>query len=191
MIEQTIRLLKSLADRSRLLIAAALLDRPHCVEELGHRLKLTPSTVSFHLKKLEEAGLVSMTRDQYYAVYAILPERLDLTLRDLLKSDVTEANRQDERIENYRKKVLSTFLKHGKLTRIPVQRKKRRIILERILESFEPGRLYPEKEVNLIIAEYHDDFCTLRREMICEKLMKRGNEGYIRCEKLDFNHLIS
>ena len=58
------------------------------------------------------------------------------------------------------------------------QRKKERIILEEIAKSFRPGERYTEKEVNLIIADFHDDFCTIRRDMIGEKIMQRENGVY-------------
>ena len=45
------------------------------------------------------------------------------------------------------------------------------------------SRRYDEKEVNLIIAAYHDDFCTLRREMIMEGLMARDHQIYWRMEQ--------
>ena len=61
-----------------------------------------------------------------------------------------------------------------------MQRKKRRIVLEQLVENFEQGRIYTEKEVNLIIADFHDDFCTLRRELVAEKLMKRQGGKYER-----------
>lgn len=64
---------------------------------------------------------------------------------------------------------------------IPAQRKKQRIILEEIVKAFEPDREYTEKEVNLIIADYFDDFCTIRRDCIAEKLMTRENGIYKRC----------
>ena len=78
----------------------------------------------------------------------------------------------------YRQKVLDTFMEYGKLKSIPVQRKKKRIILEKIGESFEKGKIYPEREVNIIIADYHDDFCTLRRDLISEGIMERDGRGY-------------
>ena len=37
-----------------------------------------------------------------------------------------------------------------------------------------------EKEVNLILAEYHDDFCTLRRGLVDEGLLARDRTGYWR-----------
>ncbi|MBE5794235.1 MAG: DUF2087 domain-containing protein [Clostridiales bacterium] len=59
-----------------------------------------------------------------------------------------------------------------------MQRKKRRIVLEKLAESFEGGVRYPEKQVNLILADFHDDFCTLRREMIAEGIMARDKGEY-------------
>jgi ArsR family transcriptional regulator, arsenate/arsenite/antimonite-responsive transcriptional repressor len=175
---EAITLLKALADRSRMLIVSALADRPQYVEELSQQLNLVPSTVSFHLKKLEDAGLVRVERDQYYAVYHLCAELFDQPLRTLIIPDDRETEIHRERLQMYRDKVLKTFFRYGKLTKIPVQRKKRRIVLEKIAERFELGKRYPEKEVNLIIADYHDDFCTIRREMICEKIMMREKGVY-------------
>ena len=80
--------------------------------------------------------------------------------------------------DNYRKKVIENFFEYGKLKNIPAQRKKRRIILEEIAKAFEPDKMYTEREVNIIIADFHDDFCTLRREMICENILTRDNSIY-------------
>ena len=59
-----------------------------------------------------------------------------------------------------------------------MQRKKERIILEEIAKSFEVGKVYTEREVNIIIADFHDDFCTIRRDMISEKIMAREDGKY-------------
>nr|MCR4869812.1 DUF2087 domain-containing protein [Atopobiaceae bacterium] len=62
----------------------------------------------------------------------------------------------------------------------PAQRKKRLIVLERLAEEFEPGRDYSEREVNLAIANFHDDFCTLRRDLVDECFMRREDGQYRR-----------
>ncbi|WP_242946479.1 DUF2087 domain-containing protein [Butyrivibrio hungatei] len=36
---------------------------------------------------------------------------------------------------------------------------------------------YTEKEVNLIIADFHDDFCTIRRDMVAEGILERKDGG--------------
>ena len=180
--EKAIELSKCLADRSRLQILKSLSAEPMYVERLAERLGLTPPTVSFHLKKLENAGLVDSTKEQYYVTYRLREDALGARIIDLIREESTEKQRQAEREQAYRQKVIDSFFEYGKLKTIPVQQKKRRIILEEMLKRFERDRKYPEREVNLIIADFHDDFCTLRRDMISEKLMTRENNVYWRID---------
>ena len=74
--------------------------------------------------------------------------------------------------------MLAHFFKYGKLTQIPSQRKKREIVLAEIARSFEKGKDYGEKEVNEIIHLFHEDHCTIRREMIACGIMERERETY-------------
>lgn len=171
-------LFKCLADTSRLQILAGLMRGPMYVELIAERLALSPSTVSFHLKKMESAGLVTATKDQYYTMYALNGDLLDRTLRELTAPPQAEQGLEEQREAAYRQKVIDAFFVYGKLKTIPAQRKKRLIILQEIARRFEPGKQYPEKEVNLIISELHDDFCTLRRELIIEGLMRRDKNVY-------------
>lgn len=175
---EAILLFKCLSDATRLQMIKALSDGPKYVELLSEVLSRTPSTISFHLKKLEEAGLVRLTKEQYYTVATLRTGVLDLPLKAIVCPADEQLDVQARRELLYREKVLENLFEYGKLKTIPVQRKKRRIVLEKIAERFESGRIYPEKEVNLIIAEFHDDFCTLRREMIAEGIMARDKTGY-------------
>lgn len=175
---ETILLFKCLSDATRLQLVKALSDGPKYVELLAEVLDRTPSTISFHLKKLEEAGLVAMHKEQYYAVATLQKNVLDQRLLDIICPEGEKLDVQAQREQQYREKVLENLFEYGKLKTIPVQRKKRRIVLEKLAESFEPGRVYAEREVNLIIADFHDDFCTLRRELIAEGIMERENGKY-------------
>lgn len=177
---ETIVLFKCLADATRLKLLQSLQEQPMYVELLAQRLERTPSTISFHLKKLEEAGLVRPEKQQYYTVYHLCSETLTLRLADIVRAAPGAQQAQNERERLYRQKVLDTFFEYGRLKAIPVQRKKERIVLEKIAESFEFGRKYAEREVNLIIADFHDDFCTIRRDMIGEALLHRENGVYWR-----------
>lgn len=174
-----IRLMKALSDKSRLEVLDRLKQGPAYVEALAAALELAPSTISFHLRKLEDVGLVEGKKEQYYVMYRVKGEVLDKTLTELLAIGGSGEVFRD-REEQYRQKILDSFLKDGKLKNIPVQRKKKRVILEELAARFEVGREYPEKEVNLIIADFHDDFCTLRRELIDERLMERASGVYRR-----------
>ena len=176
--ENAIRLFKCLADKSRLQILKSLAIEDMYVERLAERLNLTPATISFHLKKLSEAGAVTSCKTQYYTMYSLCRDTFMVSLLTILTEQSDEADLQEKREQAYRQKVIDAFFEYGKLKSIPAQRKKERIVLEEIARAFEPGRIYSEREVNIIIADYNDDFCTIRRDMISEKLMSRDDRGY-------------
>lgn len=178
--EDALKLFKCLSDASRLRIVQSLDRGEMYTELLAERLDLTPSTVSFHMKKLEEAGLVHSRKEQYYTVYSLNREVLNKSLYDLAASEPEQADEQQKREEAYRRKVLRAFFEYGKLLSIPVQRKKKLICYEQIAAHFEPGRVYEEKEVNEIISPIHEDYCTIRRDMISEGIFKREGTRYTR-----------
>ncbi|MGX8795855.1 DUF2087 domain-containing protein [Fusibacter sp. JL298sf-3] len=179
-IGETVKRFKALADASRLKILSALMESPKYVEIIAERLDLTPSTVSFHLKKLEAAGLVQKHKEQYYIVYSVVPGVLDAPVSKWIPTEHSTTDDEEARESAYKEKVLKSFFKYDQLKSIPVQQKKRLIVLERIVQSFEFNCSYTEKEVNLIIAAYHDDFATLRKALVEAKLMSRCDGLYKR-----------
>ena len=175
-----VSLFKALADKSRILIVNSLIEKDMYVEALSESLGLSASTVSFHLKKLEQAGLVFSRKEQYYTVYSINRETLDKRILDFIKVEDVEKEAQDQRLTDYRNKVIGAFMEYGKLKSIPVQRKKRRIILEVLAGEFEIGKKYTEREVNDVLRKFHEDFAFIRREFIAEELFRRENGIYER-----------
>ena len=180
---QALALFKCLADRSRLQILKSLALEDMYVERLAERLGLTPPTISFHLKKLSDAGAVKSYKTQYYTMYALEKSVFMTSILDLIQEKSDDADLQQQRDEAYRQKVLDTFFEYGKLKSIPTQKKKERIVLEEMVKAFEAGRQYTEREVNIILADFHDDFCTLRRDMIGEKLLARDHQIYWRIDQ--------
>ena len=178
--EQALKLFKGLADRSRLQILKSLLEEDMYVERLAQRLELTPATVSFHLKKLMDAGSVSSRREQYYTMYSINKEVFQCRILDILGEKSSDAQRQQEREARYRQRVLDSFFEYGRLKAIPAQRKKERICLEEIAKELELGRPYPERELNQVLLRFHQDYCTLRRDMISEGILRREDGLYTR-----------
>ncbi len=176
----SLEIFKCLSDNSRLKIINSLMIEPMYVELLAERLGLSTSTVSFHLKKLMDANIVSSKKEQYYTVYSLNEEIFSMNLKDLVKDNRKEEEILKQREEQYKEKVIDSFFKYDKLKEIPVQKKKKQIILEKIVESFERDRDYTEKEVNLIIADFHDDFCTIRRDLVGFNLMERKDGIYKR-----------
>lgn len=174
--ENKLAVLKCLADRSRMDIIRILYAEDSWVELIASKLDLTPATVCYHLKKLESAGIVCASRSQFYIIYSLNREIFDLPLGDFLFGD--EVPKPDSSPDKFEKEVISRFFRYGKLTALPVQRKKREIVLAYIAKRFEQGRDYTEKEIDGAIHEFFDDHCTLRREMIAAGLMTRENGIY-------------
>ena len=177
---EAIHLFKCLSDKSRLQILKSLAIEDMYVERLAERLGITAPTVSFHLKKLADAGAVTSYKSQYYMMYSLKKEIFETRILDILREKSDEDAVQAQRDADYRKRVIDTFFEYGKLKAIPAQRKKERIILDEIVKAFAFDRVYSEREVNIILADYYDDFCTLRRDMISEKLLDRDAGGYCR-----------
>lgn len=74
------RLLRSIADRHRLTILNMLVragGAPICVCELTSALALSQQNVSYHLKRLVEAGVIVRERRGRYAYYALAAGALD------------------------------------------------------------------------------------------------------------------
>jgi ArsR family transcriptional regulator, arsenate/arsenite/antimonite-responsive transcriptional repressor len=73
----------ALSDETRLRIMGLLTRGEWCVCDLQGALGAAQSRLSFHLKKLKDAGLVSDRRDGRWAYYALNPEAL-AEMRDYL-----------------------------------------------------------------------------------------------------------
>ena len=87
----------------------------------------------------------------------------------------------DHEQQSYDGRVLQTFVDvAGRLMSIPVQHKKRLAVLRWLVEDFQPGRLYPEEEMNRVISRRHPDFASLRRFLVDEELMQRRRGVYWR-----------
>ncbi|GAA4373502.1 metalloregulator ArsR/SmtB family transcription factor [Nocardioides caricicola] len=71
-----------LGSEARLRLLHAL-DRPRPVQELAPMLTMAPSTVSRHLQRLAEHGLVTSERDGWYVLYRAVPSRVGDLVRDL------------------------------------------------------------------------------------------------------------
>jgi len=177
--EQLLTFFKAMADANRLKIVGLLSQQPYSVEQLAALLDLRPPTVSHHLKLLSEAGLVSARAESYYNLYQLESDVLEQIARHLGAQDKLPSMAAEVDLQAYDRKVLrDVVLPDGKLKVIPAQRKKREVVLRHIVKNFQPEVHYTEKQVNDILARFHEDTATLRREMIAYKLMGRVEGEY-------------
>lgn len=82
---------QAVAEETRFRIVQLLADGERCVCELQAELDAAQSRLSFHLKKLKDAGVVSDRREGRWVHYSLVPEALE-EMRDFLgevRSDAT------------------------------------------------------------------------------------------------------
>lgn len=89
--EELSRRLKALADPGRLRLLSLLLASESgeaCTCDLTGPLGLSQPTVTHHLKKLAEAGVVTGERRGVWTYYRVLPEALESTARAIAPTRV-------------------------------------------------------------------------------------------------------
>jgi len=177
-----LQFLKALADESRLKVLGLLAAQERSVKELADHLNLKEPTVSHHLSRLQELGLVSMRAEGTIHRYRLEAATLHRMSRELFTPTHVASIADTVEGENWERKVLRTYFNGETLTSIPSTRKKRDVVLKWLVNRFEPGSLYPEAKVNEILKRHHPDTATLRREFIMTRMMERKKGMYWRTE---------
>lgn len=169
---------KALSDANRLKIVGLLAQSDYSVEELAAILELRPSTVSHHLGRLAEVGLVSARAESYYSIYRLETDALQAMARRLIADETLPEVTAGVDLDAYDRQVVENYATaDGRLRQIPSKRKKFESILRYVASAFEPGRRYTEKEVNHILGSYHEDTAALRRGLVEFQLMARESDG--------------
>jgi biotin operon repressor len=180
--ETLLHFFKVLADESRLKLLGILATREYSVEELAALLQLKAPTISHHLARLRELGLIQMRSEGNTHFYRLDAENLRATSRGLLSSEKMAeiVPLEDLAVDAWERKVLRDFFDGPRLKEIPASRKKRVVVLRWLAQLFEPGIRYSEAQVNEIIKRHHPDASALRREMVGEHLLQREQGIYWR-----------
>ncbi len=180
--------LQALLNPAMLQVVAALYGRERSLAELAEELGLQPSVGHGPIGRLAFLELVSVRSEGGQLLCRLNMERLrtlngalQRLSRDLFADDkrnpvVDEA----EGFSDKERRILRAYLKGERLVEIPVQQAHLRVVLRWLAERFEPGRSYPEREVNELLKRYHPDFATLRRHLIDFRFMERAHDHYWR-----------
>ncbi len=171
-------LLRVFADPAKLKLLAAICDEALPLHTLARAAGLTETETMAQVAVLKSAGLLAETfaADGFRWQYQPAPLFAALAaLRESAKPpDLGEEWTADEA------KVLGDFFVQGRLKTIPAQRKKREIVLRYLAAQFDLERTYTEQEVSFLLLNYHEDYASLRREMVDTGLMRRESGIYQR-----------
>jgi hypothetical protein len=168
--------LRALADPERLSIVGVVARDARTASELSVELDLPVSRIRKHLNRLTAAGVVRLGADR--RTYRLDPD----TLRRVAErvGPARDAGLALGAASEDEEAVLRTFFRNGRLTEIPAKESKRRVVLERIALEFEPGVRYDEKEVNVIVGRFANDYASLRRYLVDAGLLTRDHGEYWR-----------
>ncbi|MFJ7753872.1 metalloregulator ArsR/SmtB family transcription factor [Peribacillus muralis] len=180
-IEKLVAFHKTMGDVTRIRIISILANGPKRGQAIAGILSLTAPTISHHLTKLKEINLVRDRREKNSVYYFLNDDVLQHYSRALPEMILNkgESKMDTQKLSGAQKKVLENFLTaDGRLKTIPAQRKKKLIVLYHIASLLENGRKYKEKDLNSFIQTLHDDYATIRRELIIGSIMYRENSIY-------------
>ena len=76
--------------------------------------------------------------------------------------------------------MLRSFVVDGRITQVPTAAGKRQLLLDWLVQDFEPGKRYSEQMVNLILGRRHHDTAALRRYLVDAGLLDRDQGQYWR-----------
>lgn len=140
------------------------LARTHA--EVAAATGLDVRAVGKALRRLEAGGLVEVL---------VLREEL---FKEAAKSAPAQPPEEHGYADQGVEAVVRAFVRGGRLLRLPVRPAKRKVLLEHVVASFEPGRRYPEVEVNGRLRTWCEggevDHVTLRRYLVDQGLLARG-----------------
>ncbi|MCT8139282.1 metalloregulator ArsR/SmtB family transcription factor [Anaerobacillus sp. CMMVII] len=170
---------KTLGDKTRIQIISLLRDGPLHGQAIAGKLGLTAPTISHHITKLREVGIIYERREKNTIYFYLDEKKLAFKAGAILKLGATDEKMMGDLNMDEKYAILKNFLQNdGRLKTIPSQRKKRLVVLEHIVKGLEKGKQYSEKEINEHIKKFHDDFATIRREFIMCQFMYRQDGQY-------------
>jgi hypothetical protein len=170
-----LELLRLLLDPDRLATVGAIARHPATSAELAALVGRPAAEVLRTLAPLVQAGLVRREGPSYHLdVQAWRAVAQDLP-RSAPPSPRVAFGMTDEEAD-----LLGRFFVGERLVEVPAARGKRLVVLERLALEFEPGRRYPEAEVNALLGRFHADHATLRRLLVDEGFLDRSAGEYWR-----------
>lgn len=176
---------KALADPTRIRMLILLANGELNGQVLAEKLGVSPATITHHAAKLREVGVLNERREKNTIFFSLnryfIKSHATATMDLIYKNAGTAGGveNMDDMNEQFKASVIKNFFTaEGKLKHLPVQLKKKIIVLEYLVTRLERGRKYTEKEINAFILNFHEDFATIRREFIMHQFMFRENQIY-------------
>ncbi|MFE7270045.1 DUF2087 domain-containing protein [Streptomyces sp. NPDC057623] len=182
--DATEQLVRLFAEESRVRAFAAVALGAGSAEQVARAAGLSTRDTALALLRLREQGVVAAGDDGELGVaYGLFKEYARGAARR--ESDVGAAGRPESG-DRRADLVLRTFVRDGRLVRLPARWTRKKLVLRHIAEqTFEPGVEYPERTVNEKLRAWCEDsdaidHVTLRRYLVDLHHLRRSEGIYRR-----------
>jgi hypothetical protein len=172
-----------LAEPDRLRALAAVTLGASTLPEVAERTGLEPRAAARALSRLVAGGLLEGEAGKSYRVRT---EALQAAARRPADAGSPGAEAGSAGVEvggppgpepgSPGADLLRRFIHNGRLLAMPAAHGKRLVVLDHLAGLFEPGRRYPEPEVNELLKRYHPDYAMLRRYLVDDGFLDREDE---------------
>ncbi len=185
---QFLFMMKALSEESRLDLLRLMQAEERTVGDLANALALTEPTISHHLARLRECGLISLRTAGTQRYYRVNPAGLarfkDLAARIESLQPLERVPRSAEGWidlldwSDEDKKILRAHVQNGVLVSLPPKPKRTEVILRWVITKFDPARMYTEAEVNEVLKSlYRQDYVSIRRDLVDFGYLRRERGG--------------
>ncbi|MFF5300454.1 MULTISPECIES: DUF2087 domain-containing protein [unclassified Streptomyces] len=174
----TDQLFRLFAEQNRVRAFAAVALGAETSEQVAEVAGLTPRGTAVALLRLREQGVVKTMDDGEL--------RVDYDLfKKLAREDAEPVEAGPVTGDEHTDMILRTFVRGGRLIRLPAQWTRKQVVLQHIAEqTFAPGVEYPERTVNEKLRAWCDegevDHVTLRRYLVDLHHLRRSEGVYRR-----------
>lgn len=169
-------------NESRLKIIGYLANGDRNVGELAELLSLREPTISHHLAEMKALGLVTVRPEGTARIYHLDGRALERMSKDVF-AQTNLAAMVGARDLSDDERILRTWVKDGRIIDFPAQEKKKLVIVRWVAGQIEPDRRWTEKEFSQWLAQFNEDYATLRRYLVDLGYVVRENGVYWRAQQ--------
>lgn len=166
----------TLTDNQKELLLLIYSDVPD--KEIAKKLNISPSTVRHHKFMFREKAKQAK---MYLAIYEKVIEKKSWADENIV-SIHDHATMVDERYvitEKEKEQILSNVFESLSPLKLKIFSKKEKnkiVILTKIAEQLEKGKIYTEKELNEILQSIYDDYAVIRRYLVDYGFLERTKD---------------
>jgi len=165
--------LRAVLDPIRLATLGASVRSPAPIEALVERLGVERRAVAEAIGSLRATGL--LTSDGIVDEHVLRSIAGTLPPKEPGLGEPVPGPWTDDEAD-----LLGRFFADGRLVEIPASATKRRLVLDKITQEFDPGVRYLERDVNFRIQLIHPDYAAIRRYLVDGGFLARADGVYWR-----------